>query len=230
MRLHLIALPTVILLSIPAARGAEVETKSNRPLGVIITSSGERLEIEGDRKPPTNYWTEATIERFWTDQETRRQGELKASERRQAELAKLQREREAAELERAKRMPPALLPEPKGPALQKLLRTALHQATLDRGMEDPDGNQYLFEFPAGTQLPDMQGHARMGMQISPDKKPETVYLYQANEVAAQPTLRNSWYEAKWRLGLKRGNARVYVFTFAPEQLVQLGLLAAAAGK
>jgi hypothetical protein len=197
---------------------------TNKPIGVIITSSGERLEIHGSQQSESNYWTTSVLDRFWKDQEVRNQSARKALAKRQEAWEQHRQEEERKALEQTEQAALEQLPAIKGSGLRQLLQTALHQATLDRGMEDLDGNDYLFEFPAAAKLPNMDKHATQGFEVDKDGKPVLVHLYRADEVAAIPSLRKSWFEATCKIGLKKENKRLYVFVFPKETLEQAGLL------
>ena len=91
-------------------------------------------------------------------------------------------------------------------------------------MEDRDGNQYLFDFPPETRLPDLAKHAVQGLKRDTTGKPLTAYVYSAEEVAAHSGLRQAWFTAQYQFGIARDGRRLYLFTFPNEKLVELGLL------
>lgn len=179
--------------------------KTNKAVGVIVTRSGKTINVSPSTKVDSNYWTPDRIQQFWTAEEVRRAKELEhqANLRREAERAeraRLEAEQKAA-LEK-KLQPRKLAAQMPPEEVTRLLRHALRQATLDRGMESPDKHSYVFEFPPQSGQPESLA---------------------AEQVARNKALREAWLEASLVSIQESPKGNTYTFAFPTNVLARLGL-------
>jgi hypothetical protein len=200
---------------------------ADRIIGHIVRPGGQEVVVRGSASPDRGYWTPLTTSNFWATQNESHRAELRLH-REVAEQAQQAQVAEAASRARALAWappPPNEAAARKSPAeVQAILREALHQATLDVTMEDPDGNAYAFLLPPSAKLPDRLKRTSAAW-VNPTTGEVLAYVLPGQEVAALPPLRKAWFEAELvSIQPDEGPQHRYDFAFPIRALEKLGLL------